>query len=48
MNVMVDEKELARLLLIEKAAKNLCDVKGRYHTEQAMKELMKLYAKEAE
>jgi len=46
MNVTIDEKELARLLSVEKAAKNLCNVKGRYHTEQAMKELMKLFGME--
>ena len=39
-------KELFRLMTIEQAAKKLCECKGRFHTEIAMKELMKLFESE--
>lgn len=36
-------ERLTRLLEIESAAENLIRVKGRYHTEQAMKRLMEVF-----
>lgn len=36
--------ELQKLLAIADAAQNLCDVKGRHHSERAMKRLMEACA----
>lgn len=47
LGVAIDEviNELARLRAIEKAAINMCDVKGRHHSELAMNRLMEVRGK---